>query len=270
MSEDKVISIDSYVDVTEPGEKPDLLTEKQERFCLEYMRNGGNVNAAYRAAYNPPITTKTSTINAAASAKATNPKIRRRINALLREIEVDQRACIKQIIQDWIDQASADPNELVSVAIGCCRFCHGANGEYQWEDADEYTSAVELAEAKAKVSGQEPKYPTDTGGYGFDFTRSPNSECKKCHGEGIPRHIVHDTRKLSPQASKLYKGSKINQKGMIEIVMHDPQEARKSLARVFALFQDNLNVKAEETKKIPEGISQEEVSRAYNDLMGKS
>lgn len=270
MSDDTtIISLDNYISEPEEGEVPEILTQKQENFCFEYIANGGNMSEAYRAAYNPAPSTSIHTISKEASKVFSRPKVKRRIHTLLSETEVNQRATIKSIIQDWIDMASADTNELVSAQRNCCRYCHGIDGEYQWADGDEYADAVELAKAKAQVSGGEPEYPSDKGGYGFDFTKDPNPDCKKCRGEGILRHVVQDTRKLSPQAKKLYKGSKVNRQGNIEILMHDPQEARKCLARVFAVFQDTVNVNTADGKVSFKGVTAIEAAKAYEELMGK-
>ena len=56
------------------------LTEKQDRFCLEYVKNGGNATAAYRATYATSGTE--ATVNRAAKELTDNPKIAARLAAL--------------------------------------------------------------------------------------------------------------------------------------------------------------------------------------------
>lgn len=59
----------------------DGLTEKQERFCIEYVDNGGNASEAYRVCYDCS-SMQSATINREASRLLQNHKIATRIEAI--------------------------------------------------------------------------------------------------------------------------------------------------------------------------------------------
>lgn len=59
----------------------DGLTEKQERFCIEYVDNGGNASEAYRIAYDTS-SMQSATINREASRLLQNHKIATRIEEI--------------------------------------------------------------------------------------------------------------------------------------------------------------------------------------------
>ena len=59
----------------------DGLTEKQERFCIEYVDNGGNASEAYRVCYDTS-SMQSATINREASRLLQNHKIATRIEAI--------------------------------------------------------------------------------------------------------------------------------------------------------------------------------------------
>lgn len=72
------------------------LTIKQEEFCQEYIRNGGNATQAYIHAYNTEKMTS-KTINETAFELMENPKISPRIEGLRSEMAVSN-----SITLDWL------------------------------------------------------------------------------------------------------------------------------------------------------------------------
>ena len=69
-----------------------------------------------------------------------------------------------------------------------CRHCHG-NGECLMTPAE-----AERSKAKpAKL---------------YDHRLPPSPDCPQCHGEGIRRIIIRDTRSLSPRAKAAFAGVK--------------------------------------------------------------
>lgn len=91
--------------------KPQRLTEKQERFCHHYLDTEGNASEAYRMAYDTSKM-QPSTVHYSAWELMNNPKITQRIDELRaerREASQEQR---KEVESRLIDIISADPSEL--------------------------------------------------------------------------------------------------------------------------------------------------------------
>ncbi len=87
------------------------MTLKQEAFCLEYVRNGGNASQAYRFAYDS-TTMVEGTVNQAASRLLDNPKVAARI-ADHRDFSA-RSAGIQEarVIAEVANIALSDPYEL--------------------------------------------------------------------------------------------------------------------------------------------------------------
>lgn len=117
--------------------------------------------------------------------------------------------------------ATADPNELARIEARCCRYCHGEGFGYQWKE-HEFEKAIEEGE----------QLPDWAGGMGFDQTRDPHPDCPRCMGEGRKVTVVTDTRDLSEAGRALYKGTKVDRNGNIEVQMHDQQQARTFYAQL--------------------------------------
>ena len=61
------------------------LTDKQEAFCIEFLKNGGNASAAYRAAYDTEASDKT--VNEKASRLLKEGKVRARLQPVREEVQ---------------------------------------------------------------------------------------------------------------------------------------------------------------------------------------
>ena len=61
------------------------LTDKQEAFCIEFLKNGGNASAAYRAVYSNGASDKT--INEAASRLLKNSKVAARLGPVREAVQ---------------------------------------------------------------------------------------------------------------------------------------------------------------------------------------
>lgn len=87
------------------------LTEKQDRFCRQYLDTDGNASEAYRMAYD---TTKMqpSTVHYSAWELMNNPKITQRIDELRAERKEATDEQRKEIEARLIDIITADPSEL--------------------------------------------------------------------------------------------------------------------------------------------------------------
>lgn len=180
---------------------------------------------------------------------------------------------IQDVMQHWVDIATADPNELSSHQRRCCRYCWGRGHQYQYIDAEEfaYVQAERIdSNARAKPKDRQP-LPENLGGFGFDFTIRPHPECRKCRGEGIGSVYIHDTTKLSRQGQRLYAGIKQTQHG-IQILTNSQDDARTNIARALGMFTERvLDVTPKEGAAIPTLPTDPiEAAKAYQLLMKDS
>jgi phage terminase small subunit len=179
---------------------------------------------------------------------------------ILAEIERQKDiACVRNnitvdyILSKWKAIADADPNELISLRLECCRHCYGNEHLYQWTKIG-YKLALERSRrhvcnprrCSSPCPDREP--PDPMGGFDFDPTKPPLKECPACMGEGFVRVMLKDTTRCSWQALQLYRGVKQTQHG-IEILMADKDGAIKSMAE----FKGMMVRKAELT--LPPGES---------------
>lgn len=191
-----------------------------------------NQNAAYRQAY-ACAGSNFQTISVNASRLANMPHIAARI----RELQ-DKAAAETAIpsaaarIVELREIETADVNDIVAITWGACRHCYGFDHGYQWADELEYAQAVDLA-IKSKTA-----HPDMGGGFDFNPTLEPVSDCPRCWGVGVRRERIADTTKLVGGARRLYKGVKIKGNGDIEILLHDQLKARDMLNRIQGIYKD--------------------------------
>ena len=86
------------------------LTLKQEKFCQEYVKNGGNASAAYRAAYNAEKM-KPETINNRAFDLLKDGKITARVEDLQKAAQKRNEISIDRIVKEIAAAAFFDPIE---------------------------------------------------------------------------------------------------------------------------------------------------------------
>jgi phage terminase small subunit len=200
-----------------------VISPRHQRFVTEYCVDFNATKAYIRAGYSE---------NGAGEAAHKLLKNNQIIDAIEEQKEANARVAGLSrdwIINQWLQIAQADPNELVNVRRCCCRHCWGFDHAYQWTER-EYLDAVEAA-----VSAKKPKAPPEcVGGMGFDAYREPASDCPECHGEGFERSYVADSRKLKGSARRLYAGAKQTKDG-IEIKMRDQDAALNKLANYMGM-----------------------------------
>ena len=87
--------------------------------------------------------------------------------------------------------------------------------------------------------------------------------------------MLADTSKLTGKARKLYAGAEQDRFGCIKIKMHDQSAAWDKILRMRGAYNDKLDLRtpqqrAEETQraKLPDGLTIEDASKAYIDLLG--
>jgi hypothetical protein len=130
---------------------------------------------------------------------------------------------------------TADPRELVELHVDSCRHCHGVGHRYQRTPAEmERDRAAHDAGRSAAQNGTRAAVFDEKGGTGFDPRRPPAPGCPECHGRGVPKLVLHDTRKLRPDAASLLAGIRHTRDG-IEVKLHSKAEAVDRLARLLGL-----------------------------------
>lgn len=231
------------------------LTAKQKKFVAEYLIDLNATQAAIRAGYSEK------TARSMGQRMLTFVDIQEAIQQAMEKRSVRTKITADMVLERWWAIANADPNELIYHRRVCCRYCFGRDHQYQWEDEDEYESAVRSAIDRAKMADSEPVVPSNTGGYGFDPTIRPHPKCPKCFGEGHGDIKAMDTRDLSPQAKLLYAGVKTTKDGF-EIKMRDQDKALENVARHLGMYKDKLELGGTVTNKVDmSGLSVEELKK---------
>ena len=193
-------------------------------FVTEYCVDLNATQAAIRAGYS----------ERSAGQIAGRLMKKHQIAAAIREhvenCRVRSEITVEAILRRWWEIANVDVNELVELRRECCRHCYGVAHQYQWTEA-EYARAVDQAVESGKPA------PDGMGGFGFDANREPNPHCPECHGNGWERAHIHDTRKLSPAARRLYAGIQKTKDGF-KVLTWDQAAALTNLARYFQMFEE--------------------------------
>lgn len=211
------------------------LTPQQEAFaqgCVELA----NQSAAYRRAYQVGATTKWTTIATDASRLALDPEVAARIREL--QDRAAAAVCLptaSQRIAEMREVEQANPDEIIGIRWVNCRHCRGVDHKYQWRDDMDYAAACDAALGVMRTG----KLPSMDGGFGFNGTLEPISDCPVCWGVGEQRPYVADTSKLSRGAARLYRGAKIKADGSVEIILADKSKYTDMLNRIQGIYKDN-------------------------------
>ena len=220
-----------------PAPKPEPtqlgLTDLQQRFVDEYLVDLNGTQAAIRAGYSA------ATARQMASENLSKPYIQVAVmDARKRQQERTQVDADRVVTEAW-NIMLADPRELVQVKVGCCRHCWGEGfkfqrtvGEFNHDREQHALKAGNLADFDEK------------GGIGFDPLKPPHPSCPDCGGDGYPRAVLADTRRLSPRALSLYAGARMTKYG-IEIAMHDKSAAMEKLFRHLGLYEKDNQQKTD-------------------------
>jgi len=106
------------------------------------------------------------------------------------------------VLTRWAEIADADPNELIQYRRGPCEKC--------WTGPDAPSA-------------------------------EPNPACAACRGEGVGTVFVHDTRKLTGAARRLYAGLRVGKDG-IQVLMRSQDEALANIARHLGMFKNTVEL----------------------------
>lgn len=247
----------------------DNLTQKQEDFARYYVECR-NATTAYRLAYNVGRDTQPTTLWSEASRLMAHPSVAARVQELQEAAASLTLVKARDIVQDWVDQADTDANDLVQLRTVNCRHCWGAAQRYQWRDEDELLDAVQLKQDEIDRGVKYVKMPDVRGGFGFDAKRPPNPECVKCLGAGQVVVKFTDTDKLSTKARKLYKGAKVTASGT-ELLLHDASASRVEVAKALGLYGKEVTLNpAAAVKPVAQDASEAEAAQAYQRMIGQA
>lgn len=156
-----------------------------------------------------------------------------RVKALIKEKQKDRIEATQLTAQDvFLDLyrvAKADPRELTEYHVGACRYCHGTDFRYQFKPS-EYRAAFEHYCAQHQKDDPVGIMFKTEGGVGYDARKKPHPNCPECHGYGVGRTIIKDTRTLSKAAATLFAGVKETKHG-VEVITRNRDKAIEMAAR---------------------------------------
>lgn len=224
-----------------------LPTPRQEAFAQEFAKTR-SIGLAYRVAYDCPDDADPRQIDKHARQAIKAPVVQRRIEEIIADATAETVFSVREALSRWLLIAMADPNELVSVKIGACRYCHGQDHGYHWRER-EYLRALDEYELQASIGVKGARVPDVGGGFDYDATAEPHPNCPECHGEGVPRTVFKDTESLSPAARALYGGAKQTKDGL-QIIMADRMKALENACRIIGAFDDKLSLTADVRKMV--------------------
>lgn len=212
--------------------------ERRERFCGHFVESNGNAMRAFRLAFAVDASMTNSEVFKRSQALLADPQVSNRIREMQDVAAAATQADIIRLMQDWMDIASADPNEISAHMRVNCRFCWGVGHRFQW------TTEREYCEALADAAKRDAPVPDISGGMGFNLYNDPNPRCPSCYGQGQGHVHIADTTKLVGPARKLYAGVKMNRHGEVEVLQHSQEKARENLARCLGAFKDAVQMPA--------------------------
>ncbi|MBB6559594.1 hypothetical protein HNP48_002261 [Acidovorax soli] len=221
----------------------DQLTPRQQRFVDEYLIDLNGTQAAIRAGYSAR------TANEQAAQLLAKLSIQTAIAAAMKaQQERTQISADKVVLGLW-NIFSADARELVQVQVGCCRHCWGEGHRYQ-RTLSEYNHDRE----QFRESGKPQEDWEEQGGVGYSPLRDAHPMCPECHGDGCPRVVLGDTRRLSPATAALYAGAKHGKHG-IEVQMHSRLDAAEKLMKHLGAYERDNNQKGDPLKNLLHAIA---------------
>jgi phage terminase small subunit len=211
-----------------------LSNNRQEAFCLEYMKDR-NGSAAYKRAGYKPKNDDVAKANASRLLTNANVGVSQRIAELEAEYAAKVGAEIEDTLNKYLSILNADPAELTALVRGACRYCHGINHDYHWRTAREYVEAVRKYDSSGQVAQIMMLEPSNLGGYGYRAIQSPHPDCPECDGLGIARAHFAGTDSIPESSRPLFAGIEQTQHG-IKIKMHDQMAALDALAKHIGFF----------------------------------
>ena len=213
----------------------------EQRFSVEYLKDLIGTQAYLRC--KPHV--KSDSARAEATKLLAKPHVQDEIARRRDAAAAAAGITARKVIEHAWGVMVADPRELVSFEVGCCRHCWGRGYRYQRTDGElaDDRSRHKMAVATAGTAAQRKKLGEfdEQGGGGYDVRREANPECPSCGGAGVGRAVIHDTRVLSENAAMLYAGVEETKEG-VKVKLQSKDTARTDLMRHFGLYKDKLEL----------------------------
>jgi phage terminase small subunit len=223
-----------------------MLTAQQHAFVLEFPKDWNGAQAAIRVGVAPGNASTT------ACRWLANVNVVAAIEERKKDLAARAGLSVEWVLRGWKEIAEADPNDLVSYVITCCRHCYGKDHQFQWNQFEFNETCKKAREHLCTNKCEQPCVkripPLPIGGFDFDPQKPPAADCPVCKGEGQQTVKIADTRRVTGSARRLYAGVKQTQHG-IEVKMHDQMEARKLIAQYFGMLVDKREL------SVPGGIT---------------
>ncbi len=250
-------------DVAEKVINNSALTEFEQLFALEYLKDFNATDAARRAGFSGknPRAFGYKTLQSPAVQVA----IRDAVATRARAVGVDG----DRLMQLWADTINADANEFAELRRIPCPWCYGKDGEPQMTIGRYYAEKKKHEQKRDRILAA-TNGETDIGEYPsvrmFEFidpNKDPNPDCHVCHGMGEEIRVLHDTRKLSARSKILFCGVE-ESKGSMNIRTLDKEKAIDNLAKALFLFRD----KDQEAEA--ESVRPEELTKRFSSTMERA
>jgi len=207
--------------------------EIREQFVREYVIDFNGTQAAIRCGYSP------TSANHRAQQLLAEADVQDAIAEIIAQRAKASAISVEWVLQEWRDIASADPSELITLRIDCCRHCYGENHEYQWTQFEYNQTTRRCLEHFCNAKCEQPCMkrvpPMPLGGFGYSPHNSPNPDCPVCHGDGTERVRVADLRDVTGSARRLYAGLKKTKDGL-EIKFRDQDKALENIAKFLRML----------------------------------
>lgn len=217
------------------------LNPRQCEFVNQYLIDFNGTRAAIRAGYSVAAAPQ------AAYSLLTNSQVMQAIEDRRDELAAAAGLSVQWVLRQWKQIAEADPNELIYTKVECCRHCHGENHLYQWTEFEYGQAVIKARDHDCGKNCEQPCHkgfiPPLGGGLNFDPNEPPVENCPVCHGDGVQRVVLADTRRLRGSARRLYAGVKQTQHG-IEVKMRDQDTALKNIAQYLGMLVEKREVSA--------------------------
>lgn len=222
------------------------MTPLQRRFVIEYCKDTEQPNATQAAIRAGAIK---NSARQTATKWLSNTDIKSAIAERQAEIASAASISTEFVLRQWVQIATADPNEIIQLRKVCCRYCYGLDHQYQWTQG-EYSQAVDRAvERKLPV-------PDGIGGFGYNQNLPPYVDCPECAGHGDEVIHINDTRHLTGAAKRLYGGVHRTKDGL-KILMRDQDAALNNIARYLGMLSERKeNGDTEANEKLVNALSE--------------
>ncbi len=204
---------------------------KQQLFVQEYLIDFDGAKAVRRAGYADRQPNKL------AHQLLGKPEVMEAIQKAMNERIERTKITADDVLRNLAAIAQADVRELIEFRRTCCRYCWGKGFRYQRTAGEIEREREEFQALPDKL--KKGKTFDLKGGDGYNAKRDPNPQCPECFGDGVGDAFVHDTRRISPDAARLYAGVKVTREGL-EVKTHSAIDALVKIGHHLGMFKDKI------------------------------